>query len=179
MPISCRLLTGMLFLLPVAPLQAEVTAAADGGFISRHTLTLEASPTVVWRALTDEVSRWWDPAHSYSGDAGNFSLDARAGGCFCEALAGGGSVMHLQVVFAEPDRLLRMSGGLGPLQGLGVSGAMTFELEPAPAGRTVLRYQYVVSGFLPDGLAGLAEPVDSVQLGQLERLARYLAGVPL
>ncbi len=164
----------LILLLIPASLQAEVIAAADGGFISRHELVLEATPADTWTALTGEVARWWDPAHSYSGLAANFSLDARAGGCFCEALPDGGSVMHLQVVFAAPGRLLRLSGGLGPLQGMGVSGAMTFALEALGDRRTTLSYEYVVSGYAPDGLAGLAGPVDAVQLGQLERLAAYL-----
>lgn len=165
-----------LLLFPALPLHAEVSAVADNGFISRHELLLEADPRQAWQALTAEVARWWDPAHSYAGSAANFTLEARAGGCFCEALPDGGSVMHMQVVYAAPAQLLRLTGGLGPLQGMGVSGAMTFALEPTADGRTLLRYQYVVSGYSPAGLAGLAEPVDLVQRGQLERLAAYLAG---
>ena len=49
-------------------------------------------------ALTDDVGRWWNPEHSYSGVAANFSIDARAGGCFCERLKDG-SVAHMTVVF--------------------------------------------------------------------------------
>ncbi len=162
-------------LLMVAPVAAEVTAAAENGFISSHELTLEAEPLVAWQALTAQVAYWWNPAHSHSGDAANFALDATAGGCFCEALPDGGSVMHMQVVYAAPGKLLRLSGGLGPLQGMGVAGAMTFSLEPTEDGRTLLRYRYVVSGYVPGGLASLAEPVDSVQGGQLERLAEFLA----
>ncbi len=54
--------------------------------------------------------------------------------------------MPMQVVYAAPGKTLRLSGGLGPLQGMGVTGAMTFTLEPAADGRTLLRYQYVVLG---------------------------------
>ncbi len=158
------------------PGQAEVTASAEHGFISSHELVLEATPEEVWQALTGGVADWWDSAHSHSGDAANFTLDAVAGGCFCEALPEGGSVMHMQVVYAAPGRLLRLSGGLGPLQGMGVSGAMSFSLEAAEGERTLLRYLYVVSGYAPGGLAGLAEPVDAVQHGQLQRLAAYLVG---
>ena len=175
-PTGSLLVTVLLALLlsPAIP-RAEVTAASENGFVSRHVLTLEATPAETWMALTAQVAHWWDPAHSHSGDATNFSMEARAGGCFCEALPDGGSVMHMQVVFAAPGKLLRLSGGLGPLQGMGVSGAMTFALEAADEGRTTLRYQYVVAGYAPGGLAELAGPVDAVQLGQLERLAAYLA----
>ncbi|MGE0624035.1 MAG: hypothetical protein AB7I04_06035 [Pseudomonadales bacterium] len=165
-------------LLAAAPVAAEVTAVAADGFVSEHTLTLRAETSRAYRALTDEVGAWWDASHSYSGEAANFSLDARAGGCFCEALPDGGSVEHMHVVFAQPGRQLRMQGGLGPLQGMGISGSMTFELAPGEDGQTVLRYRYVVSGASISSLAALAEPVDQVQLGQLRRLAAYLAGEP-
>jgi len=166
----------VLAVLAARPSTAEVTSVAADGFVSEHTLVLEAAPARAYQALTDEVAGWWDAAHSYSGDAANFSLDARAGGCFCEALPNGGSVEHMRVVFAQPGRMLRMQGGLGPLQGMGVSGSMSFELAADDAGRTVLKYRYAVSGASISGLAALAEPVDRVQLGQLTRLAAYLAG---
>ncbi len=160
-------------LLPVR-LSAEVTAAGDGGFVSEHELVLVADPHRVYEALTAEVGNWWDPNHSISGSAAGFSLDARAGGCFCEALPDGGSVEHMRVVFAAPGEMLRLSGGLGPLQGMGATGAMSFGLSTREEGGTRLQYRYVVSGFAAGGLQPLAEPVDRVQLGQLRRLAAYL-----
>ncbi len=77
---------------------AEVVAKSSAGFVSKHTLNIAAPPQRVFEALTDDVGRWWDPEHSYSGVAANFSIDARAGGCFCERLKDG-SVAHMTVVF--------------------------------------------------------------------------------
>jgi uncharacterized protein YndB with AHSA1/START domain len=161
-------------LLLTAMARAEVVAAGAHGFISEHEVLLAAPPARAYAALTEEVAAWWDPAHSHSGEAANFTLDAGAGGCFCEKLANGGTVMHMQVVFADPGRLLRLVGGLGPLQGMGISGSMDFALEAHGDNGTRLRYRYVVSGYAPEGLEALAEPVDRVQLGQLERLRTYL-----
>lgn len=158
---------------------ADLTASAADGFISEHTLIITAPRMRVFHALTDEVSRWWDPQHSYSGDAANFSIDARPGGCFCERLTDGG-VVHMTVVFVQRDTTLRMSGGLGPLQELAVSGSMTFSFSDAAAGTTRLQYRYAVGGYSGEGLQGLASPVDQVQLGQLQRLKRYVeTGVPI
>ncbi|MEQ8487007.1 MAG: hypothetical protein RIB46_21800 [Pseudomonadales bacterium] len=154
---------------------AEVTSSGPGGFVSEHELIVDGTPERVFTALTVEVASWWDATHSYSGDAANFSLTPEPGGCFCERLPGGGGVEHMRVVFAQPGRLLRLEGGLGPLQGMGVSGAMDFALEPAGEDRTRLRYRYAVSGFAPGGLEALAMPVDQVQLGQLQRLAAHLS----
>lgn len=155
--------------------RGDVVAVSEQGFISEHQLTLAATPETAYLALTREVGHWWDPAHSYSGNSENFSLDARAGGCFCETLPNGGSVEHMRVVFAEPGKTLRLFGGLGPLQGMGVAGAMTFVLAPKEAGQTELTYRYVVSGFNPGGWDAVAPAVDQVQLGQLKRLQAYLA----
>ena len=150
----------------------EVSAVSVAGFVSEHEIHLNVLPHDAFEALTKRIHLWWNPVHTYSGTAANLSLDAKAGGCFCEKLEGGGSVMHMQVVYAAPGRLLRLSGGLGPLQGLGVSGSMDFALQPATDG-TRLNYRYTVSGATPDGLAAA---VDNVQLEQLQRLQAYLAG---
>jgi len=162
-----------LVLLLLAPnLLAEVNGSNDLGFTSQHTLVIAAPRARVFTALTSEIDRWWDAAHSYSGSAANFSLDARPGGCFCEAMPHGG-VEHMRVVFVAQDSELRMQGGLGPLQTMAVSGSMQFLLDDV-AGGTRLRYSYSVGGYHGDGLAAVAPAVDSVQLGQLERLKRYI-----
>jgi uncharacterized protein YndB with AHSA1/START domain len=155
--------------------RGEVRASAPMGFVVVHDLTLAGSPTTVYDAITAEVAKWWDASHSYSGEARNFSMDARAGGCFCERLADGGSVEHLRVLFAGPGNLLRLSGGLGPLQGMGATGVMDFSLSPAQGGRTRLEFRYSVGGYTEEGLETLADPVDTVLGGQLARLAAYLA----
>jgi len=167
-------------LLPLTGAYAEVTSASAAGFVSEHVLVLPATPEEAYRALTQEISAWWDADHSYSGAAANFSMDAREGGCFCEKLLNGGSVMHMQVVYADPGVLLRLVGGLGPLQGMGVSGSMDFALESlteTSGGKgTLLTYRYVVHGYAPGeaGVGAFAEAVDRVQLGQLLRLQSYL-----
>lgn len=169
-------LVALVLAVAVRPAAAEVVASGAGGFVSQHELLLLAPPERVYQALTAEVHAWWDSAHSYSGDAANFYIEDRALGCFCEKLPGGGVVAHMQVVFANPGKLLRLSGGLGPLQDIGASGTMHFALEPAEGG-TRLSYRYVVAGFSVGGMAEYAEPVDQVQLGQLMRLKRYVDAV--
>lgn len=163
----------LMLLFFICSAQAELEAQDSSGFISTHQLRLAATPKQVYRALTRDIHHWWDAAHSYSGSAKNLRLEAKAGGCFCERLERGGSVEHLRVVFAQPGQLLRLSGGLGPLQGKGVAGVMDFALTPV-GDETVLSYRYSVSGANFSGLEALAEPVDQVQLGQLQRLQRYL-----
>lgn len=156
-------------------LMAKVLASSPDGFVSEHVLDIRATPAEVYAALTDDVGRWWDAEHSYTGDAHNFSLDAKAGGCFCEDFPNGGSIQHMRVLYADPGKYLRMEGGLGPLQSIPVTGVMDFEFVANGQG-TRLTYRYSVHGPVSAGVEGMAEPVDAVQLGQLKRLQAYVEG---
>jgi len=151
----------------------EVDHAAATGFTSRNVVRIERDIDDAYGALTEGIGNWWNPDHTYSGDSKNMSLEATAGGCLCEQLPDGGSVEHMHVLFVDPGKTLRLSGGLGPLQEMAVNGAMTFHLEASGA-VTQVTLTYVVSGYRADGMAMLAEPVDAVLAGQLTRLKAYL-----
>ena len=114
-------LSSALALLAPHAASAEVKRSDADGFVVEHVVSVTAAPGAVWRMLGTPAA-WWDAAHSWSGDAANLSIDTRAGGCFCERLAGGGSVEHARVVHAAPGSLLRMVGALGPLQAEAVQG---------------------------------------------------------
>ena len=171
-----------LFLLVISTLlsagtaRAELLAVDKRGFLSEHVIEMPASSTRVWEALTAEIDRWWDATHSCGGKASAFSLDAKAGGCFCEMLDDGGSIEHMRVVQARPGVSLVMQGGLGPLQFMGVAGSMSFTLS-GEGETTELRYRYEVGGFSVQGLDVIAPAIDTVQLGQLRGLQVYLAGI--
>lgn len=173
MKLACR---GIVLILSVAAaglaptLSAAVLDAGDGGFRTHNEALIAAPPAAVWAALIEPAS-WWSPRHSWSGQAGNFSLEARAGGCFCERLADGGSVEHQRVVHAAPNRLLRLAGGLGPLQAEAVAAVLGWELKAEGDG-TRLTQRYTVSGRVDGGLASWSAPVDGVLAEQLERLRR-------
>ncbi|MEZ5598308.1 MAG: SRPBCC domain-containing protein [Pseudomonadales bacterium] len=158
-------------------MMARVLTVAPDGFVSEHVIDFKATPDVVYSALTQDVGSWWDATHSYTGEAANFSLDARPQGCFCEHFPDGSGVEHMRVVHARPGELLRMTGGLGPLQAMPVTGVMEFQLEATRKG-TRLTYRYTVAGNASAGLDALAAPVDAVQLGQLKRLLNYVEGKP-
>jgi uncharacterized protein YndB with AHSA1/START domain len=164
--------------LLVAPFLALTTAHADvvdsssNGFTSKTTVVVAKPPAAAWKSLV-AFGRWWDPAHSYSGTSANLSLVAKPGGCLCEKLPGGG-VEHARVTYADPGKLLRLRGALGPLGAMGVSAVMTFELvegKDADKGKTTITLTYAVGGYAPTGLDKLAKPVDGVLAHQLARLA--------
>lgn len=152
---------------------ATVVDSAYNGFTVRTIVEIKASPMTVFEALVRDVDHWWDAGHSYSGDASNFYMEPRANGCFCEQLPNGGSVLHMTVGHVNPGKTLILLGGMGPLQGMGLYGSMTFSLEPKGE-NTQLTMNYVVSGYMPGGVQSLAVPVDQVLAGQVNRLKSYV-----
>jgi hypothetical protein len=118
------------------------------------------------------IGAWWSSAHTYSQDARNLSIELKPGGCWCEALPGGGGARHMTVVNVQPERMLRATGGLGPLQGLGVAGALTIALK-GEDDHTTVTWTYDVGGHEKGGLDMLAGPVDGVLGEQARRLKAY------
>lgn len=160
-----------------APAGAEVRLATPGLFVVAAEAEIAASPEAVWRALT-RIDRWWNGAHTFSGDARRLSLDPRAGGCFCERWGNGQSVEHARVVMVfehEGVRTLRLQGALGPLQEMGATGILTFTIAPHASGAK-LTMTYRVSGDPSLGLDALAPLVDGVLNEQFARLVEFSGG---
>ena len=150
--------------------RAEVTDKSAAGFEVTEKATIAASPAKVWDALM-HPARWWDPKHTWSGDAKNLAFDPF--GCFCETLKKG-AVRHLSIVYADGATQLRLFGALGPLQFTGASGHMIYALKPAGEA-TDLTLTYDVGGYAKGGLAEtLAAPVDMVLGQQVSRLKKLL-----
>jgi uncharacterized protein YndB with AHSA1/START domain len=142
------------------------------GFEVSEAATIDGSATKVYASLL-KVGRWWNPEHTYSGDAANLRIDPRPGGCFCETLPNGGSHLHMSVVDLQPDKSIRLRGALGPLQSEGVDGSLTWVIKPADHGVT-LTQSYVVGGYFRDGSAKWAPLVNSVLHEQLTRLKSFV-----
>ena len=168
---EARLLVAVLVFGLAGPAGAEATQVSAAGFLVTVRHELKAAPPRVYAAI-GEIERWWNPAHSYSGQAANLSLARQAGGCFCERW-GSNAVEHARVVTALEDRTLRLEGALGPLQALAVNGSLTFALTPKDAGTTLV-VTYRVSGNEGSGLQQLAGPVDGVITEQARRLVAYV-----
>jgi hypothetical protein len=156
-----------------ATAQADVTRSTESGFTVAHTVDVPLPPPAAWSALSD-VGRWWEPSHTYSGDARNMTLEPFVGGCFCEKLGMYAGVQHMTVVFAQPPKTLRLSGALGPLQQFAVIGTWTVTVESAGGGSRISA-SYTVAGFADRPLSEWAPLVDSVIGSQVQRLGRYIS----
>ncbi len=167
-----------------APAQAEVIAETQGAFVTRDSQTVSADLRETWMLLISPA-KWWNSAHTFSGESANMTLTPQAGGCFCERIPAketastiglAGSVEHMSVVLAIPDQALRMEGALGPLQSEPVKAVLTVTLSESDAG-TKIDFEYAVAGFMRFETAAIAKAVDGVISQQLNGLSEQLGPV--
>ena len=170
-------MAALILLFASAPAAAEVVSASPNGLEIRHTVDLTLQPDAAYRAFT-AVGAWWEPAHTYSGDANNLSLNPVPGGCFCERNPkAGGGVEHMRVAYVEPGKRIVLTGSLGPLLYEATTGVMDVQLKSTATG-THLTLNYKVAGFAKGGADKLAPIVDQVLGTQVSRLRAYAATRP-
>ena len=149
--------------------RADVRSSGVDHFTLSIEHEIQAAPDVVWHHLLD-IGSWWSSSHTWSGDAKNLSLNAKPGGGFDETLpAAGGFVRHMNVIYSNPEKMLRMVGVLGPLQEEALNGTMTVVLTKRDQS-TALKVTYKVSGHFEGGLDTIAPVVDKVLQEQFSRL---------
>lgn len=180
------LAAGLLGLAPfvTGAAHAEVIAKSDVGFVSRNAVQVTATPAETWAVLVKPAT-WWLAQHTFSGEATNLTLDAVAGGCFCERLPvppgapkgqQAGGVQHMRVIYIDPGKAIRLSGALGPLQSEALTGTLTITIKPGEGGTRVL-FEYVVGGFMRYNPDEIGPAVDKVLGAQLAALAAKLGPV--
>ncbi|GAA4643455.1 hypothetical protein GCM10023115_14150 [Pontixanthobacter gangjinensis] len=167
-----------------SPAQAEIVAQTDAAFVTRDSAVVKADLRETWLALISP-GKWWNSAHTFSGDSSNMILTPQGGGCFCERIPAedtatkvglGGSVEHMSVILSIPDQALRMRGSLGPLQSEPVQGIMTITLSETGEGTRIV-FEYAVAGFMRFKVPVISKAVDGVMSQQLSGLAELLGVV--
>ena len=152
--------------------RAEVKDQAANGFTVENSEWVDVDPQTAWTALVEDVGQWWPAAHTWWGDSAKLSISPVAGGCFCE-IDGARQAWHMTVAFVDPGKLLRMTGGLGPMQGMGLNGALEWRLAEENGGTRIALW-YRAGGYTPDDLTRFAPVVDRVQAQQPGGLAAHL-----
>jgi hypothetical protein len=74
-----------------------------------------------------------------------------------------------------PGKALRLRGALGPLQGMGADGALTWTVKGG-AGGADISVSYAVVGYAKDGFDAVSKGVDHVLGEQVERLRKLIDG---
>ncbi len=151
---------------------ADIIQSPPGLNVFSFQLRVTANAAGAYAAVA-HPEKWWNGEHSYSGDASNMTLEAVAGGCWCEKLPAGGSVQHMRVITVIPGKLLRLSGGLGPLQAQPMTGVMSWSFKNDPAGGSVIDFKYRLAGS-SDLPADWPQAVNGVLSGQMQRLQNFL-----
>jgi hypothetical protein len=151
---------------------AEVTDKSASGFEVRQTIETTAAPDAAFTALL-APSKWWSSSHTFSGLAGNLTVDLERR-CLCEVLPDGGFVRHMSLIYIDGSRALTFEGAMGPLSRTGAAGHLTWVVKPTAGGSTVT-FTYDVGGYAKGGLAEVwAGPVDGMFGEQIGRLKAYL-----
>ena len=149
------------------PTIAETVSSSDTHYVLRHEASSTRTAGELWQRLI-RPETWWHPDHTYSGDSGNLSLDARAGGLWLESWDGG-SVAHGTVLFVRDGSVLRMNAPFGPLQALGAHTIWTITISPDGNGSRVV-FDEVSNGPPTADMTTLAEAVDFVKNEAIGRL---------
>lgn len=148
--------------------QADVTSASAQGFQIKLEQSFAGTAEQGYQHFVSDIGEWWLDDHTWFGNAANLSIDATAGGCFCE-IYGERQAMHMQVTYVEPGQSLRLVGGLGPLQTLGMTGTLTVSFADGK-----VNLDYIVGGYPTTDFTKLAPVVDSVLAQQLAAFSQSL-----
>ncbi len=89
--------------------------AAEIAQLSMET-EINAPPERVWKALTEDIGKWWPAEFFAGGEEGkrSYILEARPGGRMFEQWNNGGGVLWGTVVGIEPNVSLQVLGALFP-----------------------------------------------------------------
>ena len=154
---------------------AKVLAKSATGFVVEHKVELKTDAKTAYEAFV-KIGSWWNSSHSFSGDAKNITIDTKPGGCWCETLPNGGFVKHMDVVNVMPGVMLVFSGGLGPLQFMGVAGSMSVKFATdAKTKLTTVTLRYDVGGRDDKNFEDISKGVDAVLKEQVDRYANFVA----
>ena len=162
----------LLLIAGILSARAAVVESGANGFAVEEKAHIAASPAKVYAALI-HPENWWNSEHTFSQNAKNLSLEAKAGGCLCETLPNGGSVAHLTVAAVMPNSTLRLRGAMGPFQAQGVDGALTFALKAAGDG-TDLVLDNNVGGFVKGGMGKWPDAADGMLTDLVAHLKYYV-----
>ena len=129
-------------------------------------IVIEAPRDKVWKALTDDIGKWW-AFRTIEQGKGEMTLQATVGGHFIESHGDSGAVWGT-VVFLRQGEKLQLNGALG-LTSRPVNSQYTYELEERK-GATLLKLTHQCIGH------NLEDTGDKYSQGWQALLGKYLKG---
>jgi len=118
-------------------------------------LEINASPSSVWKALTENISAWWPTEFYAGGEEGkrSYLLEASPGGRMYEQWEGGGGVLWGTVYTCEPEKRLQVLGSRFPNWGGPTQWFGTWELQASGSGTTLSFSEHEMGNVSESGLA--------------------------
>lgn len=152
--------------------KAQVINSSEHGFKLTLVSQVNVNQVTAYQQFI-KINQWWSSEHTWFGNAKNLTLAPKVGGCFCE-IDDKKQALHMTITYVVPNNEIRMVGGLGPLQMMGVTGGMSWTFEETDTNKTTITLNYHATGYLDTGLDKMAPFVDRVQRQQLDRLSHLL-----
>lgn len=152
-------------------LSGEVKDSGEYFFKLSYSADVPVKTDRVFMRFAD-IHRWWDPAHTYTGDADKYRFDLKKM-ALVEQL-NGGFVRHMEILYWDGQKRAVLSGGLGPLQTQSVNAVMEWTFSEADNSSSRILMNYRVYGSLEGEVSKWAEIVDSVLAHQFDRLVKHV-----
>ncbi|MEZ4652833.1 MAG: SRPBCC domain-containing protein [Candidatus Eisenbacteria bacterium] len=99
------------------------------GSSSSTEVTIEALPETVWRALTEDIGRWWRDGFYALGNARGMRLEPTLGGRMYEHADDGSAVVWFTVIAIQPGRSIDLAGHITVAFGGPTVALLRFEVE--------------------------------------------------
>jgi uncharacterized protein YndB with AHSA1/START domain len=130
--------------------------------LAEHETTIDARTDRVWRALTDEIGRWWNPGFHALPNT-RMRLEPVVGGRLYEWADDGSAVVWATVIGIEPGRSLDLAGHLSVSFGGPAVVLIRFDVE-AKGTTSVVRVSESRVGLVSDDAAASAKKGWSILL---------------
>lgn len=136
------------------PMSNEPRSEAAGLLSYRLEVPIQASASVVWHALTQELSSWWPPDFHVVAPDSEIELEPVAGGALRELTAGGASLLWYTVQMVIPGERLHLVGHIAPRWGGPITSMLELELA-STADTCVLHVHDALVGSVSEQHAGM------------------------
>ena len=99
---------------------------------------INAPPTVVWKAFTQEIQNWWNPQFNAFSNS-QINLELRTGGRLYESNAAGAENLWFTITSFQPDHFIEFIGYLKPQYGGPATDMLKLTFVPYQNNATAVR----------------------------------------
>ena len=128
-----------------------------GAILAEVDLSINAPKAVVWKALTEDIDKWWPKEFYASKTPAKFKVDLKLGGHMYEDAGANTGLIWFTILGIIPDEMLYVIGHTRPPFGGPASGLITFELKSTENNMTNLRVSDASFGHVTENMIETAK----------------------